>query len=73
MNRPDLVTKDYLDLKLEALKTTLEVSMAVLESRMETRMEKFVLKRELGMMWKFMLLLGAQWAAISWMMQHWRP
>jgi hypothetical protein len=42
-----------------------------------TRMERFVLDREIGLVWKFLLLglalLGAQWAAISWMMQHWRP
>jgi hypothetical protein len=41
-----------------------------------TRMERFVLDREIGMLWKFLLfgltLLGAQWAAISWMMAHWR-
>ncbi len=42
-----------------------------------TRMERFVLDRETGMLWKFLLLgltlLGAQWAAISWMMAHWKP
>jgi hypothetical protein len=42
-----------------------------------TRMERFVLERETGMLWKFLLLgltlLGAQWAAISWMMAHWKP
>jgi hypothetical protein len=41
-----------------------------------TRMERFVLDREIGMLWKFLLLsltlLGAQWAAISWMMAHWK-
>jgi hypothetical protein len=40
-----------------------------------TRMERFVLDREIGMLWKFLLLglalLGAQWAAITWMMAHW--
>jgi hypothetical protein len=42
-----------------------------------SRMEKFVPDREIGMLWKFLLLgltlLGAQWAAISWMMNHWQP
>jgi hypothetical protein len=42
-----------------------------------TRMERFVLDREIGMLWKFLLLglalLGAQWAAITWMMAHWKP
>ena len=42
-----------------------------------TRIENFVLKREIGMLWKFLLLglalLGAQWAAITWMMAHWKP
>jgi hypothetical protein len=42
-----------------------------------TRMERFVLDRETGMLWKFLLLgltlLGAQWAAISWIMAHWKP
>ena len=42
-----------------------------------TRMEKFVLDRENGMLWRFLLLglalLGAQWAAITWMMSHWKP
>lgn len=42
-----------------------------------TRMERFVLDRENGMLWKFLILgltlLGAQWAAISWMMAHWKP
>lgn len=37
----------------------------------------FVLDREIGMLWKFLLLglalLGAQWAAITWMMAHWKP
>ena len=40
-----------------------------------SRMERFVLDREIGMLWRFLLLgltlLGAQWAAISWMMAHW--
>ena len=41
-----------------------------------SRMERFVLDRDTGMLWKFLLLglalLGAQWAAITWMMGHWR-
>ena len=41
------------------------------------RMERFVLDREIGMVWKFLLLglalLGAQWTAITWMMAHWKP
>jgi len=41
-----------------------------------TRMERFVLDREIGMLWKFLLLglalLGAQWAAITLMIAHWK-
>lgn len=41
------------------------------------RMEKFVLGREIDLFWKFLaiglVLLGAQWAAITWMMAHWKP
>jgi len=42
-----------------------------------TELKQYILDREIGLMWKFLLLelalLGAQWAAISWMMQHWKP
>ncbi len=42
-----------------------------------TELKHYILDREIGLMWKFLLLglalLGAQWAAISWMMQHWKP
>lgn len=46
-----------------------------------TRMERFVLDREVGMIWKVILLqvtligtiAAAQWGAITWMMQHWNP
>jgi hypothetical protein len=55
------------------------VTKADLEQALDhaiTRMERFVLDREIGMLWKFLLLglalLGAQWAAITWMMSHWR-
>jgi len=42
-----------------------------------TRMENFVLKRETALYWRFLTLglalLAAQWAAITWMMAHWKP
>jgi hypothetical protein len=46
-----------------------------------TRMERFVLDREAALIWKVIALqvtliaaiAGAQWAAITWMMSHWRP
>jgi hypothetical protein len=42
-----------------------------------TRMENFVLKRETALYWRFLTLglalLAAQWAAITWMMSHWKP
>jgi hypothetical protein len=69
---PDPLTKADLNEALEATKTDLNEA---LEAAI-TRMERFVLDREIGMLWKFLLLgltlLGAQWAAISWMMAHWR-
>ena len=41
------------------------------------RMENFVLKREIALYWRFLtlglVLLAAQWAAITWMMAHWKP
>jgi hypothetical protein len=41
------------------------------------RMENFVLKREIGLYWRFLTLglalLAAQWTAITWMMGHWKP
>jgi hypothetical protein len=40
------------------------------------RMENFVLKREIALYWRFLtlglVLLAAQWAAITWMMSHWK-
>jgi len=46
-------------------------------SRLEARLENFVLKRETELYWRFLalglVLLGAQWAAITWMMAHWKP
>jgi hypothetical protein len=40
------------------------------------RMENFVLKREIALYWRFLtlglVLLAAQWAAITWMMAHWK-
>jgi hypothetical protein len=42
-----------------------------------SRMEGFVLKREIALYWRFLtlglVLLAAQWAAITWMMAHWKP
>jgi hypothetical protein len=46
-----------------------------------TRMERFVLEREASLIWKVIALqvtliaaiAGAQWAAITWMMAHWKP
>jgi hypothetical protein len=42
-----------------------------------SRMETFVLKREINLYWRFLalglVLLGAQWAAITWMLAHWKP
>lgn len=54
-----------------------------LESALEhaiTRMERFVLDRESALIWKVIALqvtligaiAGAQWAAITWMMAHWK-
>jgi hypothetical protein len=41
------------------------------------QMESFVLKREISLYWRFLTLglalLAAQWAAITWMMAHWKP
>lgn len=41
------------------------------------QMENFVLKREISLYWRFLTLglalLAAQWAAITWMMAHWKP
>jgi len=41
------------------------------------QMENFVLKREIALYWRFLtlglVLLAAQWAAITWMMAHWKP
>ena len=41
------------------------------------QMENSVLKREITLYWRFLalslVLLGAQWAAITWMMAHWKP
>ena len=63
-----------------ATKADVQQAKADLEVALDhalTRMERFVLDREIGMLWKFLLLglalLGAQWAAITWMMGHWKP
>jgi len=45
------------------------------------RMQNFVLEREAALIWKVIALqvtliaaiAGAQWAAITWMMAHWKP
>jgi hypothetical protein len=41
------------------------------------KMENFVLRREITLYWRFLTLglalLAAQWAAITWMMAHWKP
>jgi hypothetical protein len=54
------------DIEKPVTKRDLEVAL----DHAITRMEKFVLDREIGMLWRFLLLglalLGAQWAAISW-------
>lgn len=69
MNGDKPITKADLETLRKQLETTLEHAI--------TRMERFVLDREIGMLWKFLLLglalLGAQWAAITWMMAHWKP
>ena len=42
-----------------------------------SRLENFVLRREVALYWRFLALglalLAAQWAAITWMMGHWKP
>ena len=46
-----------------------------------TRMERFVLDRETGLIWKVIALqvtliaaiAGAQWAALAFILQHWKP
>jgi hypothetical protein len=68
MNDDKPVTAKDLSEAVEGLKLALDHAI--------TRMERFVLDREIGMLWKFLLLglalLGAQWAAITWMMAHWK-
>ena len=46
-----------------------------------TRMERFVLDRESSLIWKVIALqvtliaaiAGAQWAALAFILQHWKP
>jgi len=56
------------DLDKPATKRDLDAAM--------TRMENLVLRREIALYWRFLtlglVLLAAQWVAITWMLAHWK-